>query len=207
MKLRRSKAEEETLASQPHPDVEQILTSCSAAYLNRWLETPREKLTDGMSAKLYAASERLREAVREGEPLRELFEICSNLLACEELAVFQIERGSQVISYVAELKESSDGLGNLQTNTARLTKLIERRRVCIATDDTAEGTLLREMGIAALVPLRSSPEKYAAIALFRFLPQVQRLDLDDREVLKLLACYAGQCLFAETKGRIEESRP
>jgi hypothetical protein len=150
--------------------------------------------------KLYAANHTMLSAMREQKVGPALVEICSNLLACEELAIIEIERPTKKIHFMAteglppELREA------LIQNARLLESWTKPGNAEIAFDETANSSGLRSLGISALIPLWADEQSSGAIVLFQLLPQRTGFDAEDREVLQLLAIYAGPCLRSQRRG-------
>jgi hypothetical protein len=150
--------------------------------------------------KLYAANRTMLSAMREQKVGPALVEICSNLLGCEELAIIEIERPTEKIHFISVEGLRPEFSAALVQNVRTLESWIKPGNPEIAFDETANSSGLRSLGISALIPLWADEQSSAAIVLFQLLPQRTGFDAEDREVLQLLALYAGPCLRSQTRG-------
>ena len=67
----------------------QALERCAAAYRNRCLSLCQDH-PNPMWVRLYAASERLRQAVLQNDVPREILEIGSSLMGCDGMAILEL---------------------------------------------------------------------------------------------------------------------
>lgn len=179
--------------SGPLP-VADVLQSGSKEFLRQSLE-PASNLD--VWTKLYAASQTLLSAMREARVPEALVEICSNLLACEQLAIVKIEDQPKRVCILREeglLPETRAAL----IQNERFTELrIPIEAPWFPADDGPEGAALAALGISAIVPLWKDHQSSGAMVLFKLLPQRSGFDDEDRQVLQLLSLFAGRCLRSE----------
>ena len=166
-----------------------------------FLKQSREHIPD-LSAwtKLYAASQTLLSAMREGRVLAALVEICSNLFACEQLAIVEIERQPKAVHFLGEEGLSSEKREALIQNAQFLKPRITPGSAWIPSDDGQGDLDLASLEISALVPLWRDQRSTGAMVLFQLLPQRSGFDAEDRQVLQLLSRYAGPCLRSQVHG-------
>jgi hypothetical protein len=173
-----------------------ILQADAAEFLKHSLaHTPQL----GTWTKLYAASQTLLRAMQEERVLAALVEICSNLLACEQLVIVEIERRT-VVRFLAEeglLREKREAL--IQ-NARLLEPRIAPGAAWVPSDSGQGDAALAPLGISALVPLWKDQRSTGAMVLFQLLPQRRGFDGEDRQVLQLLSLYAGPCLRSQVHG-------
>lgn len=179
------------------PSVTEILEKCSVDFLKQ-----SEKATGELSAwtKLYAASRVLLAATRARQVIPALVELCSNLLACEELAIVEVERGTRALHFLGEENLLSDQRALLAANAESVDKWITQGSPRFPQTVDAQGSVHFPLPISAVVPLWRDEQSSAAIFLLRLLPQRTEFDAEDREVLQFLSMYAGPCLRSGARG-------
>ena len=141
--------------------------------------------------KVYTANQAMLSAMEQGSMIPALLEICSNLLGCEQVAIFQV-RSECHVQFFGEQGIGSQLKAQLAKNARALVEAINLGVTRLTCDD--ENGCLSSLGVTALVPLWKDEHSSAAVALFELLPQRNGYDAEDREILQLLAIYAGPCL-------------
>jgi hypothetical protein len=175
----------------------EMLEAGSAQFLKQALErTPHL----GTWTKLYATSQILLAAMGEKRVIPALVEICSNLLACEELAIIEIDRRTKTVRFLGQEGLSSELREVLVQNPEFLESRMERGNTGLSWEGNGPDYELDIPGINALVPLWADQHSSAAMFLFQLLPQRSNFDAEDREVLQLLSLYAGPCLRSQLRG-------
>lgn len=176
--------------SSPLP-VADVLQSGAEAFLRQSLEQVSHL---DVWTKLYAASRALLGAMQEARVLEALVEICSNLLACEQLAIVEIERQTRTVYVLREEGLLPEMRAALIQNERFLDLRISPEAPWFPADDGPEDAALAGLGISAIVPLWKDQRSSCAMALFQLLPQRSGFDEEDRQVLQLLSLFAGRCL-------------
>jgi hypothetical protein len=182
-------------AQTPPRPVAEILEAGSREFLKQALER-----TPDLSAwtKLYAASQTLLAAMEQQRVVQALVEICSNLLACEQLAIVEIERQTRAVRFLGEEGLPPELRADLIPNLESLESRIEPGTPALLRSEGTADPVLAPLGISAIVPLWKNQESCAALFLFQLLPQRTDFDAEDREVLQLLSLYAGPCLRSQS---------
>ena len=175
--------------------VTEILEKCSADYLKRSEETPN------LSActKLYTASKVLLAATQSRRVISALVEICSNLLACEELAIVEIKRRTRSVDVLGEENLSSNQRTILTDNPDTVEKWITPGSPIFPGHFDARVSAHSPLSVSAVVPLWRDENSSAAVVLLGLLPQRTEFDTEDREVLQFLSVHAGPCLRSELR--------
>jgi hypothetical protein len=126
-------------------------------------------------------------------------EISSNLLACEELAIVEVERQTKAVHFLGEEGASQEQRDSLIHNLESLkSQIILGTPTLLGTEETTDH-ILAPLRISAIVPLWKDQQSYAAMFFFQLLPQRSDFDTEDREVLQLLSLYAGPCLRSQLR--------
>jgi hypothetical protein len=189
--LKNDRSPLEGLGLHRDADLVQALDDCATGCLHGCLEATRGQQEHSVWMKLFAASQRLKLAVHEQNVAEAILEIGSNLMACEEMAVLELQGAS--LSFLASCGIDETQKQALIAKSGKIVAEIERRQVTVM--DGGENWLWTELGISAFVPVWHGHQPRAAIVLYRFLPQRNGFDEGDRELLQLFSIYSGPCLF------------
>lgn len=171
------------------------LETRSRDYLQHCLETIPSAERHTIWSRLYAASQRLSQAVKENSVADAVLEISANLLGCEEIAILELHGDSGQFSFLACMKVTATHRNTLLTNVDKISAEIRKGQVRIVDKRNAADQFLSSFGITALVPLSHGQTPRGAIVFFSLLPQRYDLDSGDRELLGLLSVYVGPSLF------------
>jgi hypothetical protein len=144
-------------------------------------------------ARLYAAANTLHQAVKEGMVADAIFEISSNLIGCEQVALLAMCERQDRVAFIGSVGLNPKQLEAIQRDAKRIIEENSTDSIYIKTgaDDLS---FLSSLGITARIPFRLDSATKGAIVMFDLLPQRNGLDSGDRELLKLLCAYAGPCL-------------
>lgn len=140
--------------------------------------------------RLEAARRRLAEASDREDALEAVREIVGNLLGCEEMGLFRVDRDVQILWSFGINPEQHSVLRDL--GDEGLHRVM--RGEChfeIASGD-GNGSMCRTQ---AFVPLRRASQTVAVLAILKLLPQKQGFDRPDMNLLALLSEEAGKALF------------
>src|ERR1044071_9766878 len=160
----------------------QALERCAAAYRNRCLNKLDGEYPNPMWVRLYSATERLKQAVRENNVARTILEIGSDLMGCADMAILELH-GNSTLFLLAASGMNAGREQALAANAGAIASAIETRQISIANAHTPYDQLWSELGTTAFV-------------VYRMLPRRNDLDLADRELLRLLSMFAGPSLFS-----------
>ena len=169
----------------------QALERCAAAYRNRCLGTEHP---NPMWVKLYVASQRLHQGVRQNEVARSILEIGSNLMGCDDMAILELH-GASELSLLACAGMTAERRRALAANAGAIASVIEAGQISIVNADTTYSQLWLQLGVTAFVPVRHENRR-GAVLFYRFLSPRSDLDLADRELLRLLSMFSGPSLFS-----------
>jgi chemotaxis protein CheD len=142
-----------------------------------------------------AACKRLRECENRQHACEAIREIVSNLLGCEEMALFQVDRKRGQLSPIWSFGVDPHKLDlprNLRDSTlshvlSGETQVREHRGNSDGVDSTTA---------TAFVPVRFDGQTSAVLVLLRLLPQKTKIDEQDRKLLAVISAEAGEPLFA-----------
>ena len=182
--------------------LEQDLRQLSLRYMRQSVELPLHHEDKAVRAKLYAAAKALQQAVRENMVADAIFEIGSNLMGCEQIALLVTCEQQDRVAFVGSGGFNPEQLEAIRRSAKRIIEEAPGELIYIRTG-AEDRSFLSSLGITARITFRLNSETKGAIVLFDLLPQRNGLDSGDRELLKLLCAYAGPCL-ATNKIRHQE---
>ncbi len=175
--------------------LEQDLRHLSLRYMRQSVELPLNHEDKAVRAKLYAAAKALQQAVRQNMVADAIFEIGSNLMGCEQIALLVTCQQQDRIALLGSVGVNPEQLETIRRNAKRIIEEAPADSIYIKTG-VDDHSFLSSLGITARIPVRLDSTRKGAIVLFDLLPQRTGLDSGDRELLKLLCAYAGPCLAA-----------
>ena len=190
-----SKSESISISQASLADLERNLGSLSSQYMRWSVELPLNHEKQTVWARLYSAANTLRQAVREGAVENAIFEIGSNLIGCEQIALLVMPKKQERVDFMGSADFDPRWLDTLRRNAKRIIEEAPADSIFIETAGN-DRSFLASLGISALIPFRLDSASKGAIVFFDLLPQRKGLDAVDRELLQLLYVYTGPCLAA-----------
>jgi len=172
------------------------------------MELPLNHNDQAVRAKLYAAANALQQAIREGMVADAIFEIGSNLIGCEQMALLVTCKQQGRVAFSGSADFNPQQLEAIRRNAKRILEEAPADSIYIKSGPE-DRSFLSSLGISARIPFRLDSSTKGAIVFFNLLPQRNGLDAGDRELLKLLCAYTGPCLAAnkikhqETSGWVQ----
>lgn len=176
-------------------DLERKLGSLSLQYMRQSLDLPLNHEKQTVLARLYSAANTLHQAVREGIVENAIFEIGSNLIGCEQVALLVMSKQHDRVDFVGSPEFNPTQLDTLQRNAKRIIEEAPADSIFIEAT-CKDRSFLSSLGISARIPFWLDRATKGAIVFFDLLPQRSGLDAGDEELLKLLCAYTGPCLAA-----------
>jgi nitrate/nitrite-specific signal transduction histidine kinase len=145
-------------------------------------------------ANLYVASYRLNASLDREEVLRSIQEILINLVGTEELAIFEVDARQQKLELVASVGIEAARYATLSLDAeSAIARAARRGEAVIATQGQS---LPEDSRLTACIPLQIADRVVGAIAVFRLLPQKERLQPVDHELFDLLRSHAAVALYS-----------
>ena|SRR5215813_2440442 len=176
-------------------ELDQNLGKLSLRYMKQSVELPLNHKKQAVSARLYSAAKALHQAVREGIVENAIFEISSNLIGCEQVALLVTHKQRNRVDFIGSAEFSAKQIDILRQNAKRIIQEAPEDSIFVKTG-VEERSFLSSLGISARIPFWLDRTTRGAIVFFDLLPQRNDLDAEDQELLKLLCDYAGPCLAA-----------
>jgi len=143
-------------------------------------------------AKVYAAMTRLQSSVDQADSLEAIREIAANLMGCEEVALYKLDKDRAAIwlywSFGIDPNKHSyfDLMREPKLEPVIAGKIVYRAGV--------ENLLSGPTPATALVPVISSSQVRGVLVLFLLLPQRTGIDSADRQICEVLSNCAGRAL-------------
>jgi len=175
--------------------LERDLRQLSLRYMRQSLELPLDHEKQAVLARLYSAANTLHQAVREGVVENAIFEIGSNLIGCEQVALLVMSKQKDCVDFIGSAEFDPKQLDILRRNAKRIIEEAPEDSIFIEAPGK-ERSFLSSLGITARIPFWLDNATKGAIVFFDLLPQRNGLDAGDRELLKLLCAYTGPSLAA-----------
>jgi hypothetical protein len=177
-------------------DLERNLGSLSLQYMRQTIELPLGHQKQPVLARLYSATNTLHQAVRNSLVENAIFEISSNLIGCEDVALLVMSRQRGRIDFIGSVEFSPARLDTLRRNAKRIIEEAPADSILIEAAGKDGRSFLSSLGISARIPFCLDGVAKGAIVFFDLLPQRKGLDAGDQELLKLLSAYTGHFLAA-----------
>jgi hypothetical protein len=175
--------------------LERDLRQLSLRYMRQSVELPLDHEKQTVLARLYSAANALHQAVREGIVENAIFEIGSNLIGCEQVALLVMSKQQDRVDFIGSAEFNPKQLDTLRQNAKRIIEEAPADSIFIETAGK-DRSFLSSLGISARIPFWLDSATKGAIVFFDLLPQRNGLDAGDRELLKLLCAYTGPSLAA-----------
>jgi hypothetical protein len=160
----------------------------------------RAATTEVIDLRPDAARKRLRECSTQSEACEAIREIASNLLGCEEMALFHLQPRNTRLSLIWCF-----GVAPAACHFPALFKDAALPRVMAGEhyiqNDTHHGAAAHRAPVSALLPIKFNGGIAGALALLRLLPQKPMFDPLDQQVFDVLSSEAGKPLFGGTARR------
>src|SRR5215471_3547100 len=87
-------------------DLERNLGSLSLRYMRQTIELPLNHEKQTVLARLYSAANTLHQAVRKGIVENAIFEISSNLIGCEQVALLVMSKQQDRVGFIGSVEFS-----------------------------------------------------------------------------------------------------
>ncbi len=153
------------------------------------------ELQHGDLASLFVASMRLQSSLNRPDILSAIREIASNLIGVEEMALFEIDRITHRMSLTDGFGSCGDRLSQVRIGEGPIGEValsgepffhdVNGPVLCVDNNGLPK----------ACIPLKVDGEIWGVIAIFRLLPQKNRLVALDYQLLELLSTRAGIALY------------
>ena len=139
--------------------------------------------------RLNASSVRLIHSLDAGDAFEAIAEIIANLIGSEEIAIFHFCSGTRGFTPEWSSGVDQETLRRMASGAGMLGRAVQQNASQFHDRQPEDLLLPHEKSLTACVVLRSGQEPIGVIAIFRLLPQKQRLEWADFELLKFLEVY------------------
>ena len=148
-----------------------------------------------------AARKRLHECKDQSNACEAIREIVSNLLGCEEMALFQVDRKHGRLSLIWSFGIQPNALHLPQRLSDSALSSVIAGETHIDAGSAAPHIVIHSHTASAFVPIHFKGKTAGMLALLRLLPQKTKIDDLDRGLLAVISSEAGKPLFgARSKG-------
>jgi hypothetical protein len=148
-------------------------------------------------ANLYVASYQLNGTLDRARVLDAIKEIIINLIGCEELAIWDIDRETEALQLAGSFGIDEEAWRALPLGSGLIGSVAASGESYISEEKAGD--------VLACIPLKLDDEVVGAIALFSLLQQKQGLEPLDYELFDLLGSHAASALFC-TRTSAKEAR-
>jgi len=146
--------------------------------------------------RLEAARKRLRESVSPADMLEAIREIVTNLLGCEEIGLFTVERGDGRLFWSfgidPQLHRNLDALDRSALQRVLRGEHYVARVTCEGTVEAAASAF------RVFIPICLDGRTVGVLVMLKLLPQKLGFDEADINLARLLAAETGRILFDRT---------
>jgi hypothetical protein len=143
--------------------------------------------------RLEAAQRRLRESVGQADTLEAIREIVTNLLGCEEIGLFTVERGNSELLWSFGIDPQQHGTLDSFDESA-LRRVLQGEFHVAEVDYSGQGNSINPP-LRAFIPICLNGRTVAVLVMLKFLPQKLGFDEADINLVKLLSDETGRSLF------------
>jgi hypothetical protein len=155
--------------------------------------TAGTKVSKFEDPRLEAARKRLRECADRADTFEAIREIVTNLLGCEEIGLFTVERGNGQLLWSFGIDVQRHG--TLDSFEESAVRQVMQGEYHVARADHEGNTHQETSPLQIFVPIRLHNRTVAVLVMLKLLPQKLGFDKADINLVKLLSDEAGIALF------------
>lgn len=148
----------------------------------------------GNQAKVYAARQRLQNALDQADALDGIREIAGNLIGTEEVAVFKVDQRRSELWLYWSFGVDPNKYSVLEVNREPRLKQALTGKLVFRLKLSNENLLCTDDPVNALIPIIVDGAACAVIVLFRLFPHKSGLQPVDREICEVLSNFAGRAI-------------
>ncbi len=165
----------------------------SRSYAERYVEVEQHNTN---LANLYVAGYSLHATLDREKLLTAIRDIIINLVGCEELAIFELNRDRNELHLASSANIDAESYRRLPVSSGLIGRAVRTGETFIDGESDDSDRSGGEAHLTACIPLEVDGRVSGAIAIFRLLPQkTEGLGILDRELFDLLAQQAGSALY------------
>lgn len=157
-------------------------------------EREKSAQTIGDQAKVYAARMRLQNANDQADALDAIREISGNLIGCEEVAVFKIDKKRSELWLYWSTGVDPNKHSVLEVRREPRLKQVLSGKSVFRLKLSTENLLSTDDPVNALIPVLVDGSACAVIVLFRLFPHKAGIEPVDREICEVLSNCAGRAI-------------
>lgn len=144
--------------------------------------------------RLNASSARLIQSLELGDVYEAVAEIIANLVGSEEVAIFHYSSAAKTFSLAWSWGVDTAALQPFASGAGMFGRAVHKGVSQFRDRQPAALLLPHEQNLTACIVLKSSDEVLGVIAIFALLPQKNRLEWADFELLKFLEVYGAAAI-------------
>lgn len=148
----------------------------------------------GDQAKVYAARMRLQNAIDQADALDAIREIAGNLIGCEEVAVFKIDKKRSELWLYWSFGVNPNKHSVLEVSREPRLKDVLNGQPVFRFGWSTENLLSSDDPVNALIPVLVDGRPCAVIVLFRLFPHKVGIEPVDQEICEALSNCAGRAV-------------
>jgi len=152
--------------------------------------------------RLNAANARLVQSLEQGDVFEAIAEIIANLIGCEEVAMFDYHPGEQNFSLAWSSGVEVEAMQSFLCGAGMFGRAAQLGMSQYQERQPETSLLPHEKNLTACVILKSSNEVVGVVAMFGLLPQKNKLEWADFELLKFVETYGAVAIkFQRLQGK------
>jgi len=148
----------------------------------------------GDQARVYAARMRLQNAIDQADALDAIREIAGNLIGCEEVAVFKIDKKRSELWLYWSFGVNPNKHSVLEVRREPGLKDVLNGQPVFRFGLSTENLLSTDDPVNALIPVLVDGRPCAVIVLFRLFPHKAGIEPVDQEICEVLSNCAGRAV-------------
>ncbi|HEU5359471.1 MAG TPA: GAF domain-containing protein [Gemmatimonadales bacterium] len=146
----------------------------------------------GRLAQLLAAVAELHSGEDAAAVVTTVKEIVANLVGCEEMGVFAVQRPGPVLTYVDGIGIDANEFATIPAATGPIAAALASSVVLVPGHP--ESATVHGRPVTVCVPLVTGGRVFGLVVLFHLVLQKPRLNADDLELLRFLSDHASMAL-------------
>lgn len=157
-------------------------------------ERKQSAQTLGDQAKVYAARMRLQNAIDQADALDAIREIAGNLIGCEEVALFKVDKKRSELWLYWSFGVNPNKHSVLEVRREPKLKQVLNGQPVFRLGLSTENLLSTDDPVNALIPVLVDGRPCAVIVLFRLFQHKAEIAPVDREICEVLSNCAGRAV-------------
>lgn len=145
-------------------------------------------------AKVYAARMRLQDARDQSDALEAIREIVANLLGCEQLALYKVDKQQAALWLYWSFGVDPNKYAVLDVIKEPHLETVLDRKIVVRGDQGHDRLLSTGDPVTAVVPIVVAGEVAAVLVIFKLLPQKSGFEIVDRQICEVISNFGGRAI-------------